>query len=455
MNSILFATDYANGLGDLTTFLPIASELRKRDWHITFAIPHASDALELVTQIIESMGYDYFEVVGATAKDTTTLAERIGGCPSFANVETLRHDLDFWFTQLHQLKPALLIAGRAVFAIVAATLANVRCHALDTGIFHALPADDTENSEMRARDQIAAERVLRLANMALHPNGQRPLRTLADLYQIERVFRVSPPLFSGGTAAPEPDYLGIVPMGVHGSHLDWPIEDCTRPRLFACLRMGLANTETILETLADNVSLNVIASIPGITVDMRERYSRDHLIIVDTSVDVRALLAGADAVICHAGAVTLTQALSMGKPLLLAPSTEEQLTYAVAAMRHKVALSIVPGSSSELIRARIESLLGTSFAPGRSYFACARAIARTCDRADVTVIATSIDAAARLTQPHATAPPISSTATRLSSTSFSNYDVIFLSYDEPNADAEDFKLVVASTDKIYAAFFSW
>jgi Glycosyltransferase family 28 C-terminal domain len=451
MSCIIFATDYGNGLGDLATFLPIANELRKRDWHITFAIPHTSDALELITQIIGSAGYDYFEVVGATVKDAMTLVGRIGGCPSFANVETLRHDLDFWFTQLDRLKPALLIAGRAVFAIVAATLANIRCHALGMGIFHDQPSSDAQDSEVRSREQIATKRLLQMANAALHPDGRPPLCTFADLYRVERVLRVSTAgLFDDATAS-MPGYLGILPIGVHGPRIDWPLEDLTRPRLFACLRTRLANTATILEALADNGSLNVIASVPGIGADMRRRHSRDHLTIVDTPVDVRALLSGADAVICHASAGTLTQALSMGKPLLLAPATQEQLVYAQAAMRHKVALAVSPDSSSELICARIENLLAAFFAPGRSYTACARAIARKCDRADVAGIAASIDTAARLSQPLAAAPAVSSAVTQPSGVSFSDYDVIFLSYDEPDADArwDELKRTVPHAHRIH------
>lgn len=438
MNSILFATDYGNGLSDLATFLPVAGELRKRGWHVAFAIPHISSALGLVTQIIESEGYDYFEVVGTTARDGGTLAKRIDGCPSFANVEMLRHDLDFWFAQLHRLQPALLIAGRALFAILAGKLANVRCLALDTGVFHDLPAHDTEDREACKRDQITTERALRLINMALPPDGRQPLRTLVDLFRIEQVLRVSTPALLDGRPTAAQGNLGVVPMGSYGSHIDWPLDDLTRPRIFACLHTQLANTAAILETLAANASLNVIASIPDVTVEMRKRYSRSHLKIVDTPVNVRTLLAGTDAVICHAGAAMLNQALSMGKPLLLAPATQEQLAYAVAAVRHKVAVAVPPGSSCELIRTRLENLLSGYWEQGRTSTAYARSVARKCERADAVDISAAIDTVARRSPPWAEAHPVSPSPaqpTSASDVSFADYDVIFLSYDEPNADA--------------------
>ncbi len=454
MNSILFATDYGNGLGDLTAFLPVAGELRKRGWHVAFAIPHISDALGLVTQIIESEGFEYFEVMGTTARFAPTLARRIDSCPSFANVETLRHDLDFWFAQLHRLQPALLIAGRAVFAILAATLANVRCFALDTGIFHDLPAHDTQDSEACKRDQIATEHVLRLINMALPPDGRQPLRRLVDLYRIEQVLRVSIPALLDASPTARPRNLGVIPMGRYGSHIDWPLDDLTRPRLFACLRMQLSNTATILETLAANASLNVIASIPDVTLEMRKRYSRSHLTIVDIPVDVRALLAETDAVICHGSAAMLNQTLSMGKPLLLAPANQEQQAYAVAAIRHKVAVAIPPGSNCDLIRKRLENLLSGYWEQGRTSTAYARSISRKCEQADVVDIAAAINTAAQFSAAPATAQaaslPLSQPAS-VSDVSFADYDVIFLSYDEPDAEARwnALKLIAPQAQRVH------
>ncbi|MDP9650921.1 glycosyltransferase [Paraburkholderia caledonica] len=435
MRTVLFATDYGSGLGDLAAFLPIAGALRRRGWHVVFAVPHDSDALELAASLIESAGYRFFEVAGAPDKNASSLAERIAGIPSFASADILRHALDFWFTQLRRLEPAVVVSGRAVLATVAATLANLPCCAVDTGSFHDHEALTAVTDEPLSREGIATAHVLAVANAALERNGPQVFRTLSDLYRIERVVRLAPRALLAGRPTALRDCVGASPAMSCGERAEWPRTDIALPRIFAYIEPRLANAAAILEVLGDpDASFNVIASVPGISEAMRRRVEREHLSVVDTPVDIAVLLEQADAVVCHAGSSLVAQALSMGKPLLLAPATNEQQQCAVAAMRIHAALLVLPNSDKERIREQLDRLLAGTFAAGRSYPACARALARSSATAEPDAIAASIEASAGGIAQDVQADRTLRSGIQPRNEVFADYDVIFLSYDEPHAD---------------------
>jgi UDP:flavonoid glycosyltransferase YjiC (YdhE family) len=429
MSTIIFASDYGSGLGDLAAFLPVANVLRQRGWNVIFALAHASDALELAAHTLDAAGYEWFETAGAADKNTTTLAERIASVPSFVSAGVLGHDLAFWSERFRLLQPAVVVVGRAVLATVAATLAKIPCCALDTGRFHVHGSDARQSPERLACVRTATEHLLRTTRAALRLETGQPLRTLADLYRIDRVLRVAPRLLLDDSVAACNACVGGSTVAIPGPRIDWPQSDIARPRIFAYLKPQLANASAILEALSGYSSLNIIMSMPGVGARARKRFEREHLKLVNGVADVHTALTESDAVICHGGASMLAQALVLGKPLLLAPATQEQRQLAAAAVSHRVALQLQPDSSPALVRARLDQLLAGWFAPGCSYTACARALARKIEPADVDAIASSIEKSAGSRN-----PPGTRVRSRKSTVAFSDYDVIFLSYDEPNAD---------------------
>lgn len=435
MRTVLFASDYGSGLGDLAAFLPIAGALRNRGWDIVFALPHDSDALELAGALIESAGYRFFEVAGAPDKNAASLAERIAGLPVLASAEVLRHTLDFWFTQFRALRPAVMVVGRAVLAAIAATLANLPCCAVDTGRFHHQESGAAPSGELLPNERIATAHALEKVNSALAPFGRQVLHSLADLYRIDRVLRVAPRALLADAHGALRDCVGTAPAIGFGAKVAWPMKDLALPRVFAYIEPQLANAAAILEVLGSpSPALNVIVSIPTIGAAARKRIEREHLKVIDEPADIAGLLSQADAVVCHAGASLVAQALSMGKPLLLAPATNEQQQCAAAAVRAQAALAVPPNSSKQGVREQLDRLLAGTFAAGRSYTACARALARSGTTADVEALATLIEESAGTARPGPKTLRSFSAAVPVRDQAFADYDVIFLSYDEPNAD---------------------
>jgi hypothetical protein len=152
--------------------------------------------------------------------------------------------------------------------------------------------------------------------------------------------------------------------------------------------------------------------------------------------DMHSILPMVDMVVCHAGVCTIDMALAYGKPLLVVPTFAEQTFNAFRVNAHRLGAIIQVGTwpePAQVVQQFLKDLPAHAQAcqqfaqdnpPGDAH-AAAQTLATLASQSSQSSQASSH--ASTAAQNH----PVTTGAT---STRFSDLDVIFLSYDEPNAD---------------------
>jgi Glycosyltransferase family 28 C-terminal domain len=437
MATLIFACEYGTGLGTASAFMPVANALREADWTVEFALPHAAPGIELVKRTLAMNKYNYFDAPGACVGAAMTHAEIIASGSSFVSAAVFDRDLDFWLRQIATLKADIVVASRAVLPLIAARISGVRRAAVDSGFLYWSqdePVDiSSDHGALQSPQRLVESHVLDIVNSSLCRRGKPVLKRFGDLFDVDRMIYLNSPELVPATRNDRQKFIGIPPAGERGMKPKWPIGGLDRPKIFVYLKLRLANAIAILNVLRCDTSLSVIACVPDATADTVRKFASPHLTLIDDVLDMTAVLDEADAVVCNGGTVLVSQALAAGKPLLLAPALAEQQFNAVAVARLKAAVLLPLNSPEDLVRVRLNQLLENTFARGLSFTACARAFMRRNGVADVEAIAAQI---AHLFKPKPTsARPRHVSTPHYRSQRFAEYDVIFLSFDEPDADA--------------------
>jgi UDP:flavonoid glycosyltransferase YjiC (YdhE family) len=326
LKRILYAWELGAGLGHVSRFVPLARGLDARGCEISWALTDSNPAHLLLRDRMDPL------------YRAPAFAGSVDGLPQdqlFYSEVLLRHGyhdtptlialLRDWRALLEQARPDLVVADHAPTAMLAARSLNLPCARIGTG-FCCPPAADPEpplhfwEPHDAQRGAGAVRRVLESANGALAAFGAAPLASMAQFHAVDEDFVTTYAELDHYPQRNRPRW-GVVLGAESGAAPQWP--DSPGPRVFAYLKGGQVQTEPLLRALRRK-RCAVLAYCPGLAPATRAALETPALRFSEGPLDIEAVTAQCDLVVCGGGHGTVCAALLAGKPLLVAPEFGEQ-----------------------------------------------------------------------------------------------------------------------------------
>lgn len=237
-----------------------------------------------------------------------------------------------WRSLLELVRPDLLLVDHAPTALLASRGLGIPRVAIGTGFFlppalAPIPAFREWESVDPGRVRQSEDRVIATANLVLAARGEAPIARLHQLVETDENFLLTWPEldhYGNRPATPTPHYWGPLPTADHGIVPTWPAGDA--PRVFAYLKSDYAAIEPALDALKA-APLRTVAYVAGLPKAVAQRHASARLVFAPGPVDMRAVCAEAEAVVCNAGSGTVCTVLKAGIPTALLPMHAEQLLF--------------------------------------------------------------------------------------------------------------------------------
>lgn len=430
----VYVWEYGDNLGHLLSFLPIAHVLAGAGWKGHFFIPAQTYSAEICKKIIKNSAFSvYFNPYNRKrtkedrpARDHFDLLLRMD---CFVDKKTARFHARSWHRIFESIEPAIVFGDYAPFALLCARALGLVAIAVDTGYLYPdasleLPvfADDPEYDIADCK-----RRLLELGNDAVSQFSSYKLPQADTLLTHDDVLWLNFPSLSPFTHSKETDFLGGLTSFPGSDCLaipQWPLYDNDKPKVFAYLHTNYAQAFRVLKVICEKPELNVIVVAPNAHPNLLAGQSFKHVKLYCEAVNLESIIRDVDLVVSHGGAGLISQSLWAGAPMLLAPCHQEQKLNSMRVSQLKCAITLAElGYKEQTIALAIDELLLDP-----KYKAHARSFKHQNTPADYTAIASTLHKRyARLGR--AVKKPYANPFLRMS-----DLEVVFLSYDEPNAD---------------------
>jgi UDP:flavonoid glycosyltransferase YjiC (YdhE family) len=368
----------------------------------------------------------------------------------FHDEGNLRALLGNWRAILEEFGSDVVVCDFAPAAMAAAGTLDIPCVVYDTGFFYPpegkpLPVLDP----MRVADtdalRVEEHTVLSITNTCLTALGCPTLETFDALLRGQDALLVNDPTLDCFARHDISRFMGPVLRFRRPESLGLSNRDArpltavpTRLRLFAYLNRYSDALETVLDVLANHDDWTCTVFVGGMddTIDLA-RWQRPHVSLTRDFSEFGRRITDLDVVLCHGGNGTINHALAHGVPLVLLPLFREN---ALNAERVREA------GLGDYATGNLHSVLpGLLRRVGRDPAIRARAVAHAArvQPADVEALAARIvdcgtQHAARVVRNGKAARTQARCAAGV--LDMSSLDVVFLSYDEPNADQHFLRL---------------
>lgn len=441
MKKILYAWEFGGDLGHVSVVLPLAKKWRSLGVETVFAIPKFSKNIITVEKILTANGFSFIAAPGSGDFTSTNITVHhhlhlIEGLSAFQNSGVIAFYLKTWLDIYHLVKPDLVICDFALCAQMSARIAGIPVVSLDLGFFspdstewlpdfintkekHSVNDEEFNQCWHKLRDKI---------NFALSGITDMKIDTISDLYFSNYDLVLNYKELAAFNERSSNVYKGsVVDVDSDKPLVEWPSYDVCKPRVFAYLRMGNKHTRTILDALCDS-NKSVIAYIPNCPQKIIDHYKDHNVLVVDYPVNINHILQKANLVVCHAGVGMITQTLLSGVPLFLYPLYKEQ------ELNTRRVLNLGAGDSikchdADGVKTQINNILFESY-----FTRNARAFGMKNRPADLDFIVDEINSVFASNQVKAEYSCQYISSASKNKIKFSDYDVVFLSYDEANAD---------------------
>lgn len=324
---ILYAWELGSNYGHVSSFLPLAQQLRTRGHEVTLAIKDLS-------QIQALPGISDFEVIQAPV-----WLPEIKGLPEpqvcypdilqrfgYLDDNGLTGMFKAWRALYRMVQPQLLIADHAPTAILASRNLGFPRAMFGNGFFS--PPRTTPMPSMRPLLPVTPDRltgseqaILPNINRVLAAQGLAPLNNLAAMLDVEEDFLITPEEFDHYRERGPARYYGPLLNLPAGSRPDWP--DAPGTKLFAYIKPGQGHFQRLLNQLRES-QFCVLAHAPGLSNAHCRQLETPNLRISPLPVDMSYACTHARAVICNAGHGTVMNACLAGLPVLALPMYVEQ-----------------------------------------------------------------------------------------------------------------------------------
>ncbi len=356
---ILFAWELGGNYGHLSVTVPIARQLNVAGYEPIFALRD----LRLAAEILTPAGIKFLPapVVSTKAwREPVNYADILlaAGLGDEFSRRGLMHG---WDSLLDLLRPRVIVADHAPFALIAARAWATPAIAIGAGftvppVAEPLPTIRPWENISRATLVDADAVALESLNGYLRANGAPAMTRLCDL------FTAAPPLL---TTFPELDHYGVRESGVY---LGPPAEQPVNPsvawlpsqgaRIFAYLRSSTPHIRELLTDL-EECDAQVICVMPQAGAKLQKHFAESNVRIIPHRVRLAALLDDSDLVISNGGAGMMVTALLAGLPMLLVPQTVEEHLGALR-VRYLGAAVVIPSQATSAgFLPQIEQILRT------------------------------------------------------------------------------------------------
>lgn len=445
----LYVWEYGNNLGHLMAMLPIAVELRRQGWEGVFALPSKAGSLDVCIEILAEKGFQYIDnpynrVCVKRPGSVRAHIDVLRSLDAFQSPEFLDYHLRAWNTVVAEVDPDLVIGDFAPVALMAATLRGIPTVALDSGYFYPdtdldklplfnLTLDVPASAECARQVRQDELHFVRFVNQVLAQYSSFRLESAQDIYRCTRTLWLNYPELSPFPHKSSKGFIGAHMLPCDAGCLEsirWPKREIPRPKVFVYLRLDTMQAIRILQVLNSKTELDIIACLPDAGEVIAAKSINPHIQYQSAPIKLEKLLDEANLVICHGGIGLVHQALWAGVPVLTAPTHHEQKLNSENVARLGYGESLhYSDYSPDAIHLAIENILSNE-----KYVVKARGFHLSHTPLDVSQLYAEIIEAfeARVPAPKVESRPGFKRLER--KICVADLDVIFLSYDEPNAD---------------------
>lgn len=325
MSRILFAWELGANLGHVGPVAPIAARLEEEGHELLFAVRDLAPAHRLLrgrrTRIVQAP-------VGRVAprrEPAVSYADMLGAV-GYADVASIAALLRGWLDLFSLFDPQAVVVDHAPGALLAARIARLPAADIGNGFArpprtHPLPSLQPWREFPAGHLEGIEAGLLERINAALRSHRAAPLARLADLFAVDASFlttfeELDP--YEGRTG--EAWHGALIPQGI-GAVRDWPAGD--RPRVLAYLRAS-----PILETALDAIAAAGAAAVcvvPDADPALAARYAAKGIDIIRDTLNLQAMLQGANATLGYGGQGFVSASLLAGVPCVIVPDNLEQV----------------------------------------------------------------------------------------------------------------------------------
>ena len=359
MARIAFAWELGASYGHAVSCAGLATQLHARGHVIAFMFRE----LHQLAVLPEAAAFDVFQAPrlpreGVGADRPASLADILLGC-GYEDPRILVTLLGGWRALLERWKPDLVVADFAPTALLAAGSLDLRRVSFGNGFFtppRATPLppfrhDETIDGE-RLRD--ADRRALASVNTALAHFGAPPLGRLADQFETDEDFLCTFPELDHYGSRPASGYWGPRVRFDRGLDARWPTRAARN--VFVYVQRTLPQLDALVDTLRSRDD-NVIAFIPELDTERRNRLAAPHRLVADRPLRLDALMRRCDALLSLGGEIA-GGALTLGVPQVVFPQHYEQYLLARRIEQLGAGTWLAPGAGASEIAAALDRVLG-------------------------------------------------------------------------------------------------
>jgi UDP:flavonoid glycosyltransferase YjiC (YdhE family) len=354
MSRFLFAWELGQGFGHVGEMLPVARLLRDHGHEVVFAVRSFAVAEP-------TLGAEGFRYVAAPFWEASE--EAVAAAPlienfahmllhsGYAAVESLTGLIGAWRDVFQSVEPDFLVADHAPTALLAAHAQGLRRAAMGIGFY--FPGSETPFPSMRpwrptspvqleAVDRVLLETV----NDALAAHYGAPLAALPEMLDCEAKLLCTLPELDHYGPREHEHYRGPIYTKMFGRGPDWP--DMEGKRIFAFLHADLPHFDNVFRHVKA-LGLPCFAYVRGASEAQISAIQCDAIRVTAEPIDLAAVIASCDALICNGGHATIAAATLAGRPMMLIPHNVEQVLMAHWLGLGKSALPVGVGTSDEVL----------------------------------------------------------------------------------------------------------
>jgi UDP:flavonoid glycosyltransferase YjiC (YdhE family) len=329
MSRILIAWECGRNWGHLSRLLPLATRLKARG-HSVLAVVRDVAAAAATLGAADVSFIQSPSLAGAELRRThaTGYADVLLS-QGWADRSALWGALQAWLNVYAMFRPDAALLDFSPTARIASAILGVPCALIGSGFELPPPLDPLPPfpgiAGATAEAAATAERrVLDVVNAVIPAYRREPMRALRQLVEADLCFLATFGELDHYGARRAAHYIGPLADPRRGLRVDWP--SGSQRRIFVYLRPEVPALAAALQGLAAT-GARVIACIPGIAQDLRQRLTTDGCVIAAEPVQLEPVLQTADACLSYASAGVVTAGLLRGIPQLMMPlHVEAQLT---------------------------------------------------------------------------------------------------------------------------------
>ncbi|GAA0357523.1 hypothetical protein GCM10009092_22170 [Bowmanella denitrificans] len=351
---LLYCWELGQGYGHVLNFRHLALRLLEQGWRVSCVTKNLDVSRKMLPEIQD------IRATPATDRQvkhnpTRNLAEILVN-NGFHDQRNTLNRCQAWLDIFTELQPDIVLIDHAPTALLVSHAADIPRVLMGTGFF--IPPDTKPLpfllSHLLGEQQSGAEdQVLSQCNAFLQSARKPPLAYFSQLFsQADDCFLCTLPEFDHYSQRQDAEYWGPCFDFEQGALPQWSQED--KPRIFVYLHQDFVAMPTILQQLHE-LDAAVSLHISGIEQDVTAQYPK--FTWHRDAVNLAAVAAECDLVICHAGHGTLSGMLLNAVPLLLLPKQLEQWILAELLCRRYLAYFIPPEGDYQNLADKINRIL--------------------------------------------------------------------------------------------------